>query len=284
MLNVPLPGGTTGHAVGSVLSAIVLGPWLSILATSIALVIQALFFGDGGILTLGANIFNMAIVMSLVGYGMFLLLKKLFPNPKSYPFLAGISGYIAINTAALLAGVELGLQPLLFKSAAGQALYFPYPLRVSVPAMMIGHLTIAGLAEALITSFAYLWLERQHPQLLHDKISDSAAVSWRSFFVVCTTLIFIVPLGLLAPGTAWGEWGREELAHLGLGYVPQGFDKWSNIINSPLKDYDFPILRNQTVGYVVSALVGVVCILLIMKGITFLIERTQKNTSATHIK
>src|SRR5450432_715518 len=71
MFNLPLPGGTTGHAVGMALAAIVLGPWASILAISLALFIQALFFGDGGITTFGANCFNMAIVGSLVSYGIY---------------------------------------------------------------------------------------------------------------------------------------------------------------------------------------------------------------------
>ena len=61
MLNIPVPGGTTAHAVGTVLAAIVLGPWAALLTTSIALVIQAFFFGDGGVLTLGANCFNMGV-------------------------------------------------------------------------------------------------------------------------------------------------------------------------------------------------------------------------------
>src|SRR5690349_10433919 len=68
MFNLPLPGGTTGHAVGMGIAAVVLGPWGSMLAISVALVIQALFFGDGGITTLGANCFNMAIAGSLVAY------------------------------------------------------------------------------------------------------------------------------------------------------------------------------------------------------------------------
>ncbi len=68
MFNVPLPGGTTGHAVGVGIATIVLGPWGSILAVSIAISIQALFFGDGGITTLGANCFNMAIVGSFAAY------------------------------------------------------------------------------------------------------------------------------------------------------------------------------------------------------------------------
>ncbi len=68
MFNLPLPGGTTGHALGVTIAAIVLGPSGAILAISIALAIQALFFGDGGITTLGANCFNMAIVGSFVAY------------------------------------------------------------------------------------------------------------------------------------------------------------------------------------------------------------------------
>src|SRR5258706_4552957 len=71
MFNLPLPGGTTGHAVGVGIAAIVLGLWGSILAISIALMIQALFFGDGGITALGANCFNMAIVGSLLAYAVY---------------------------------------------------------------------------------------------------------------------------------------------------------------------------------------------------------------------
>src|SRR5215470_5709549 len=68
MFNLPLPGGTTGHAIGIGIAAIVLGPWASMLAISVALLIQAVFFGDGGVTAIGANCFNMAVVGSLVAY------------------------------------------------------------------------------------------------------------------------------------------------------------------------------------------------------------------------
>ncbi|HLP30803.1 MAG TPA: energy-coupling factor ABC transporter permease, partial [Geothrix sp.] len=68
MFNIPLPGGTTGHAVGVAVAAIVLGPWGSMVAISVALLIQALFFGDGGLTTFGANSFNMAVVGSMVAW------------------------------------------------------------------------------------------------------------------------------------------------------------------------------------------------------------------------
>jgi len=86
MFNLPLPGGTTGHAVGMGIAAIVLGPWGSILAVSVALLIQALFFGDGGITAFGANCFNMAIVGSLVAYVLYRLLSGNVPliSPPGY--------------------------------------------------------------------------------------------------------------------------------------------------------------------------------------------------------
>src|SRR5882762_1405894 len=71
MFNVPLPGGTTGHAVGVGIAAVVLGPWASMITISVALFIQAILFGDGGITTFGANSLNMAIIGSLVAAGVY---------------------------------------------------------------------------------------------------------------------------------------------------------------------------------------------------------------------
>src|SRR5271165_1912550 len=79
MFNLPLPGGTTGHAVGVGIAAIVLGPWGSILAISVALVVQAVFFGDGGITAIGANCFNMAIAGSLVSFAVYRLIAGRAP-------------------------------------------------------------------------------------------------------------------------------------------------------------------------------------------------------------
>src|SRR5580692_3716375 len=101
MFNLPLPGGTTGHAVGVGIASIVLGPWASILAISIALTIQALFFGDGGITAIGANCFNMAIVGSLVGYATYRLAAwRAGLGSARRVVAAGLAGYAAINVAA----------------------------------------------------------------------------------------------------------------------------------------------------------------------------------------
>src|SRR4030067_1901177 len=75
MFNVPIPGGSSGHAVGGVIVAILLGPWAALIALSIALVIQALLFGDGGITAIAANCFNIAFVMPMVGYWAYRLIS-----------------------------------------------------------------------------------------------------------------------------------------------------------------------------------------------------------------
>lgn len=167
MFNVPLPGGTTGHAVGGTLIAVVIGPWPAVIAVSLVLVIQALLFGDGGILALGANILNMAIILPLVGYGFYRLIAGKSGLTSTRRLLSvAIAAYMGINAAAFAAAVEFGLQPALFRDAAGGPLYCPYGLEVAIPAMMIGHLTVAGLAEALLTGAVFWFVARNFP----DKI------------------------------------------------------------------------------------------------------------------
>ncbi|MBV8161371.1 MAG: cobalt transporter CbiM, partial [Acidimicrobiia bacterium] len=97
MFNVPIPDGTTAHAVGAVLVAVLLGPWAAVVAVSTALLIQAVFFGDGGVLALGANCFNMAIVMPFVGYGVYRLLAGRTPlTSRRRAVAAGVGGYLGI--------------------------------------------------------------------------------------------------------------------------------------------------------------------------------------------
>ena len=108
MFNLPLPGGTTGHAVGIGLATVVIGPWAAMLAVSVALIVQALFFGDGGITAIGANCFNMAIAGALVAYVVYRLLAgRSALGSARRVVAAGLAGYVAINVSALLAAVDL---------------------------------------------------------------------------------------------------------------------------------------------------------------------------------
>jgi len=169
MFNVPIPGGSTGHAVGGVLVAILLGPWAASIAITVALVVQALLFGDGGITAIGANCFNMAFVLPFVGYYVYKAIShNAPPNSNRRFWAAGIAGYIGINVAALFAGVEFGLQPLLHHTANGQALYCPYGLGVAVPAMLGEHLLIFGWVEAIVTALVIKYVQKQNLDLLQE--------------------------------------------------------------------------------------------------------------------
>lgn len=169
MFNVPIPGGTTGHAVGGVLVAILLGPWAACIAITVALVVQALLFGDGGITAIAANCFNMAFVLPFLGYYVYKVISyKASKGSGRRIFAAGAAGYIGINMAALLAGVEFGLQPLLHHAANGQALYCPYGIKVAVFAMSGEHLLVFGWVEAIVTALVVKYLEKQSPELLEE--------------------------------------------------------------------------------------------------------------------
>lgn len=108
MFNVPLPGGTTGHAVGGTLIAILFGPYAACLSVSVALLIQALFFGDGGILAFGANCFNMAFVLPFTGYAVYQFLRKRLTSAKGEYIAAGLGALYGL-LAALIVCTPLGL-------------------------------------------------------------------------------------------------------------------------------------------------------------------------------
>lgn len=167
MFNLPIPGGSTGHPLGGVLVAILLGPWASCIAVTVTLVVQALLFGDGGITALGANCFNMAFASVFLGYYVYRLVSFQAPvDSHRRVIAAGIAGYIGINVAAFLTGAELGLQPLIHHTAAGQALYSPYKLNMTLPVMSIGHLLVFGWIEAVVTALVIKYLQKQNPVLL----------------------------------------------------------------------------------------------------------------------
>ena len=267
MFNVPLPGGTTAHAVGGALAAIILGPEIATIAISIALVIQAFFFGDGGILALGANSFNMAVVLPYVAFAIYQALSKNKPFDSRRRIIgAALGGWAGLTIASFFAAVEFGIQPLLWHAPDGTPLYAPYPLSISIPAMVIPHVLIASVAEGLVTALVVAYLMRANKPALQlfnksqFEIETSHFARWRSLWIGLIALIVMTPLGLLAPGTAWGEWSAKELTHLGLAFIPKGFEQLSGFWSAPMLRYNLPILGNTSLAYLLSAIVGVLMI------------------------
>ncbi|MEY2524577.1 MAG: cobalt/nickel transport system permease protein [Ilumatobacteraceae bacterium] len=273
MFNIPVPDGTSAHAVAGTLTAILLGPWAALIAVSVALVIQALFFGDGGVLALGANCFNMALALPFVGYAVYKLLSRnmTLTNPRR-AVAAGIGSYVGLNVAALCAAIEFGIQPDLFKAADGTPLYAPFHLSQTLPAMALAHLTVAGIAEFALTFGVVAFLQRanipilriNHPNVQVDGVlPDRRPLGWRWAVVALGVLVVLTPLGLLAPGGAFGE---DTPANLDLGKynlraVPTGLARWSSFWDhAVLGRYGFDTGAHPNIGYMLSAIIGLAVI------------------------
>jgi len=154
MMNFTVAGGTSGHLLGGALAAILLGPWAGMVVITAVLTVQALVFQDGGLLALGANVFNMAIVGVLVGWLVYRLLSRLLgERPSAQPIASFAAASASVMVASLVAALELG--------ASGAS-----PWAVVLPAMLGVHALI-GLGEGLITVAALGFVRAVRPDLLH---------------------------------------------------------------------------------------------------------------------
>lgn len=133
MFNFPISQGTSGHLIGGVFAAVVLGPFAGMIAMTAVLLIQSFFFADGGLLALGANIINMAVIGALLCYYVYFFLKKVLPEWSAI----FISAWVSVFLAAFACALEIGF--------SGTA-----PYSTVVPAMLRVHFII-GIAEGLIT-------------------------------------------------------------------------------------------------------------------------------------
>ena len=126
-------------------------------------------FGDGGIIALGANCFNMAFVSPFAGYYIYRAISyKASLNSNRRMIAAGLAGYFALTLAALCAGIELGLQPWLYPSSSGQAIYFPYGFKVTLQVILGSHLLVVGWVEAIITGLVIKYLQKDYPKLFSE--------------------------------------------------------------------------------------------------------------------
>lgn len=172
MFNIPVPGGSTGHAVGGAIIGIVLGPWAGVIVVSVALVLQALMFGDGGITAIAANCFNMGVVMPFVGYNVYKIISRNTQITSSRRITAAaIAGYAALTLAAAFTGFEFGIQPMLHQDASGIPLYMPYSLNVTMPAMLIEHLFGFSILEAMVTALIFAYIQKTDTSILYGENS-----------------------------------------------------------------------------------------------------------------
>lgn len=160
MLNIPIPGGTSGHVIGTAVIAILFNPWIAFLSISLVLIIQAFIFGDGGITALAVNSFAMGFVAAFTGKYFYRLSKKII-NEKVALFLSGWSSIVA---ASIIIAVVLGIQPLIASNSSGNPLYFPFGLQVTIPAIVGSHIIYFGIAEGIYTLIVIKFMKKIKPE------------------------------------------------------------------------------------------------------------------------
>jgi len=254
MINFPIAAGTSGHLLGGALAVIVLGPHLGIICISIVVVIQSLLFADGGLSALGINVFNMAIVTSLVGWLVITSWKKLFGEA---------------NISIISGSIVAGLLSVIFSSIA---FVFEYALggTVAVPlssvllAMLSTHLLI-GLGEGVITALIVSLLLRVRSDLVYVKTNEHVSNNTSSiyglfiFLLLCFTLI--TPYASSSPD------GLESVAE------NFGFLETDGLVLF-LNDYGISGLNNSFLSTIISAVLGIVVVV----GISNVFLKFQKRT------
>lgn len=247
MLNFTVVGGTSGHLLGAALATVLLGPWPAVLVMTCVAGVQALVFQDGGLLALGANLFNMAVIGVAVSYGVNRLLRWIFHEGRRGIFIAGFAAaWTSIFVASLAAALQLAL--------SGTS-----PANLAVPAMAGIHALI-GLGEGLITIGALAFLYATRPDLLHigePQPRGNTAV-WIGGAAIFLSLAVISPLASAHPD------GLVSVAK-DLGFL--SLERPSGI--SVIPGYLFPGVNNEVLATILAGVVGS----LIVLGAVLLIVR-----------
>jgi cobalt/nickel transport system permease protein len=245
MLNFPVAGGTSGHLLGGALAAIVLGPWAAMLVMTAVIAVQGLLFQDGGLIVMGANILNMGLLTTIVGYGLYRIVSK--NNATTRLAISGVAAWLSVMTGALATALQLWL--------SGTA-----KLNIVVPAMLGVHALI-GLGEALITVAALAFIFRTRPDLLDESsVSAQGSRGWVSAGVLLTLVVV-----LLSPFASASPDGLERVAK-DMGFLKAGQAAPFHII----PDYTIPFLGSTPLSTILAGALGVIIVL----GVAFLLGRS----------
>ncbi len=254
MLNFSVTGGTSGHLMGAALATIIVGPWSAILVMTSVVSIQALVFQDGGLLVLGANIFNMGIVGVAVSTMVFQFVKRLIKNQRVALFAGSfLAAWMSIFIASLAAALELAI--------SGTS-----PASLAVPAMAGIHALI-GIGEGLITLGAVSFLYASRKDLLTaekgQRKSNLGVIIGGA--VITLFLAILSPLASAHPDGL--EWVAEEI-----GFLSTARDASYQII----PDYVMPGLQNEAVATIVAGVIGAI----IVFGVAAAVSAVRKKSSS----
>ncbi len=257
MLNFSVTGGTSGHLLGAALAVILLGPWGAILVLTAVVGVQALIFQDGGLLALGANLFNMGLIGVSVAYFTYRTITKLAGGRRWGMFVGSFAaGWLSIFVASLAAALELAI--------SGTS-----PANIAVPAMGGIHALI-GVGEGLITTGAVAFLFASRRELLEQ---GKAAISggrlvWGAGIAIAVILAVLSPLASAHPDGL--EWVAEQQGFLSAARGP---------VFEIIPDYVLPGIQSEAVATILAGIVGVGLVLLVVAGVA-LARRRRPATAA----
>lgn len=259
MLNFPVAGGTSGHLIGGALTAILLGPWAAALVMTAVVGLQALLFQDGGLLVLGANILNMAVIAPVVGYATFTGVRQLFSDERLGTLVGGFAGaWLSVVVSAAATAIELAL--------SGTS-----ALSVAMPAMVGVHMLI-GVGEGLITVGALAFILSTRPDLLAAAPAGAGVgrTWWMLGLLIALALVLLAPLASSSPD------GLERVAE-DKGFISAAEDPPYEVI----ADYLFPGVENEAAATILAGLVGTVIVFGMGFAVAYLVVSVRRSRRAT---
>ena len=240
MLNFPVAGGTSGHLIGAVLATVLLGPSAAVVVLGAVLILQCFLFADGGLTALGANVFNMALVAPVVGFGVYALVRRVAGGGLRARLLAtGFAAWCSTVAASVACAGEL--------AASGTVLW-----RVAFPAMAAVHMVI-GLGEAAITTLVVAAVAGVRPELVEEgspataRAPRYAAVAAYGLLVALGMVLFVAPVA-----SGWPD-GLEKVAAT-LGFEAKAA---APVLPAPLPGYAVPGLGRAVSSTVLAGAIGV---------------------------
>ena len=253
MLNFSVTGGTSGHLLGAAIATILLGPWPAVIVMTTVVSVQALIFQDGGLVALGANLFNMAIVGVAVSYFVYTSLRRLL---RGEPWGLLVSGFVAAWSSIFIASLAAGLE----LAVSGTS-----PANIAVPAMGGIHALI-GIGEGLITvgALAFLYATRRDLVSVKSGGAQGSAVAWAFGLGIALLLAVLSPLASAHPDGL--EWVAERE-----GFLEAARGPFYNL----LPDYVFPGVSNEALATILAGIVGTLLVFGVALGVAYL-RRSRK--------
>jgi cobalt/nickel transport system permease protein len=238
MLNFPVAGGTSGHLIGATLAMVLLGPSVAIIVMSSVLILQAAIFADGGLLALGANIFNMAIVAPVSGYVVYKTMRILLRDTRGQLISASVASWCTTVIASVFCAGELA-----WSGTAAWNIVFP---------AMVGIHAVIGAGEGLITMLILSAIAKTRPELLTETSIQTNRNENKPALIYGAVIILGLLL-LIAPFASQLPDGLDRVAK-SLGFEAKKIDNQG--FSSPFKDYRFFGINSNALSTIAAGMSG----------------------------